>query len=158
MESSIVIYVEHRKELKDICTIEKLFFDHKDYKDYCSSKYVINRPVGFYVKLPQEGARLLLDYQEYLAWGLVHAVPHCNVPRGILKDDDFQDLMMCGGRLDNPFHWSSSNSVPHASCGRICRVRDLESAGWKHSRNARKKTWRIYRCPLCHGDASFSVA
>ena len=130
----------------------------KDYKDYCSSKYVINRPVGSYVRLPQEGVRLLLDYHEYWAWRLVHAVPHCNVPLGILRDDDSEDLMMCGGRLDNPFHWSSRKSDPHASCGSICRVRDLKSAGWKFSRNVRKKKRRIYRCPLCHGDASFSVA
>ena len=128
-----------------------------DYKDYCSSKYVINRPVGSYVRLPEEGVRLLLDYHEYWAWRLVHAVPQCNVPLGILKDDDSEDLMMCGGRLDNPFHWSRTGTVPHASCGRICRVRDLESAGWKHSSNKRWKR-RIYRCPFCSGDISFSVA
>ena len=129
----------------------------KDYKDYCSSKYVINRPVGCYVKLPQEGARLLLCYQDYLAWVRLHAVPHCNVPRGILKNDDFEDLMMCGGRLNDPFHWSTRQSNPHASCGSICRVRDLESAGWVSSKNVPEER-RIYRCRACAHALSFSLA
>ena len=129
-----------------------------DYKKYSSSKYVINRPVGSYVWLPQVGARLLLCYHEYLAWCRVHAVPHCNVPRCILKDDDSEDLIMCGGRLDDPFHWSRSDCEPHASCGRICRVRDLKSAGWKYSRNVRNSKRRIFRCPVCHGDASYRAA
>ena len=128
-----------------------------DYKDYSISKYVINRPVGSYVRLPEEGVRLLLDYHEYLAWCLLHAVPQCSVSLGILNDDKSEKLMMCGGKLDNPFHWSDIDTEPHASCGRVCRVRDLKSAGWKHSRNKNRET-RIYRCPLCSGDISFSVA
>ena len=92
--------------------------------------------------------------------GLVSCARRATLQRSlcIVNDDDSEDLIMCGGRLDNPFHWSSSDREPHASCGRICRVRDLKSAGWKYSKNVRKSVKRIFWCPLCHGDASYRAA
>ena len=113
-----------------------------------SAKFVISRDVGSYVRLPQEGVRLLVDYNEYWAWQLVHTVQHCNVPLKILKDHEMEVLVTCGGRTDGPFYWSSTICNLPASCSRMCRVRESNRSLWTHAKNARPgKT--IYRCPLC---------
>ena len=119
----------------------------KDLSVYPSAKYVINRDVGDYVQLPKDGLRLLVDYDEYWAWRLVHDVHQCSVPLRILRDHTSEDLLMCGGRIDDPFYWSTARK-PEASCGRMCRVRDLERSYWTHAKNAPVEN-RIYRCPLC---------
>ena len=97
-------------------------------------KWVIQRPPG--TILPQLlSTRLLLDLEEFRAWTLLHNNP----PSPSIS-------VMCGGRIFAPYHWASV-CMP-ASCGRICKVSELNKRGWKCAINV-STDQRIYRCPEC---------
>ena len=97
--------------------------------------------------------RLLLDIDEYHAWLMLHTksvIVELEDRPPALKDREGFDMIMCGGRLNDPLYWSRATNNVYASCGRICRVCDLETFGWQHARRHRNIMDRIYRCPKCH--------
>ena len=97
-------------------------------------KWVIRRPPG--TILPQlPSTRLLLDLEEFQAWTLLHNNP----PSPSIS-------LMCGGRILAPYHWATV-CMP-ASCGRVCKVSELDKNGWKCAINV-STDQRIYRCPEC---------
>ena len=121
----------------------------KCYKVGAAAKWMIKRTPGTH--LPRTSStRLLLDIEEYHAWVFLHYYANTVPGRPFeLKDGQNYDIVMCGGRINDPLYWSWDNVNCDASCGRFCRVCDLEQCGWKHAKNARVVD-RIYRCPKCH--------
>ena len=126
------------------------------YKSADAGKWVIRCDPG--TPLPQTlSMRLLLDLDEYDAWVYLHY--HANTIPGSLelKDPGNYNIVMCQGRINDPLYWSKESTIMAASCGRICRVCDLEQSHWEHTKNTRVED-RIYRCPKCHGQAMPKMA
>ena len=139
----VCLMFQHRKD--DTCTLQR-------FEIMNASKQVIRREPGKMVPFQFGRVRLLFDIHEYYAWKRVHQfttiVEVENRPPRLVDRQNF-DLVMCGGRLDDPVYWSRSTNNVGASCGRACRIQDLEAQGWRHALNAPIHE-RIYRCPKCH--------
>ena len=122
----------------------------KRYKVGHASKWVIQCCPGTPLN-DRTRFRLLLNIEEYQNW--VHLHYHArqgpyNRPWE-LKDIEGCDIVMCGGRIDDPLYWSRMYTNCSASCGRFCRVQDLQRLDWRYAINCSGKR-RIYRCPQCH--------
>ena len=113
-------------------------------------KWVIPRPPGTLV-VPSD-IRVMFDYEEFVSWGTLGRI--CQQPNNVncvdrhqLCDESGAPLVMCGGKVHDPFYWKDIHDS--ASCGRVCAIHELEKSGWQHAKN--RAHWdRIWRCPKCH--------
>ena len=120
------------------------------YKMGGAAKYVIQRDPGTALNEVTR-FRLLLNLDDYQNWLRVHDHVRQGPSNRPLELKDLQgfDIVMCGGRINDPIYWSRVDNNCSASCGRFCRVQDLERYDWRHA-NHKRIDERIYRCPLCH--------
>lgn len=139
----VVLMFQHPKVDVDIL---------KQFSNSLAAKWVIRRDPGTY--LPRHGSlRLMLDVDGYGAWLRLHYLTtlvsnsRC-FSRKVLKDEEGENLVMCGGKVNNPYYWTKVHSMS-TSCGRTCRVKDLDIANWGYAINAPAYK-RIFRCPSCH--------
>ena len=123
----------------------------KRYSNLCARKCVIPRAPGIY--LPKvSSTRLLLDVGEYYAWLHLHNITtifqnaRC-FSRRVLVDCNSDNLVMCGGKISDPFYWTVLTQ--DASCGAVCPVSKLQQNGWQHAKH-QPIAGRVYRCPKCH--------
>ena len=122
-----------------------------------SRKWVIQRPVGGSLK--PGPFRLLFNVEEFHNWRKVHHL--CMDPRnadcletcklysdGRILVPAGLPVVMCGGKIDDPFYFSRPGVNMNSSCGKVCTAHDLILSGWCHARK-RPDYDRIWYCPDC---------
>ena len=106
-------------------------------------KVCIRADEGFTLKIHSSRLSLTLQTNDFFPWHFLHT--HIAV---LLPHLDSGIMVLCQGRLYEPWYWSEDSNNEPPSCGRVCAFAALQREGWRWSRNVRREL-RIFYCADC---------
>ncbi len=104
-------------------------------------KVCIRAEEGVTMKIRSSRVSLTLQTNDIFPWHFLHTNFATLQP---LLDDGI--MVLCHGRLCEPWYWSEVSNNESPSCGRACAYARITRAGWRWSRNVRPAR-RIFYCP-----------